>query len=155
MVRRFAVGEEAALFEVYHSAIHELASRDYAPEQVEAWAPRDLDPALWARRIQDINPFVVELGGRLVAYGDIQGNGYIDHFFVSGAHAGRGLGTLLMKHILAEARSLGVSQLTSDVSLTAQGFFERFGFRVVEQRQVVSRGSVIRNALMRMDLGDA
>jgi mRNA-degrading endonuclease RelE of RelBE toxin-antitoxin system len=28
--------------------------------------------------------FVAELNGELVGYADVQGNGYIDHFFVSG-----------------------------------------------------------------------
>lgn len=151
-IRRYRPGEDAELFEVYYSAIHQIASRDYSPEQVEAWAPRDLDAALWENRIRGINPFVVELDRRLVAYADLQPNGYIDHFFVSGAHPRRGLGTMLMKHILGEARTLGLSELTSDVSRTAQGFYERFGFRVVEQRSPAIRGVVIPNALMRLEI---
>ena len=46
-IRRYKHGEEQALFAVYYSAIHLTASRDYTPEQVQAWAPRDLDAALW------------------------------------------------------------------------------------------------------------
>lgn len=141
-----------ALFDVHYSAIHLIASRDYSPEQLGAWAPRDIDPELWARRIRDINPFVVELDGRAVAYADLQPNGYIDHFFVSGAYPGRGIGTMLMTHILEEARRLGLTELTSNVSRTAQGFYERFGFRVVEQRKPLRRGVEIPNALMRLEL---
>lgn len=39
-IRRFRLGDEAALFRVYFTAIHEVASRNYSPEQVEAWAPQ-------------------------------------------------------------------------------------------------------------------
>lgn len=39
--------------------------------------------------------------------------------------------------------------LSSDVSLTAQPFFARFGFEIVEQRCPVIRGVAIPNALMR------
>jgi putative acetyltransferase len=141
-----------ALFDVHYSAIHQVASRDYSPEQLEAWAPRDVDPEIWASRIRDINPFVVELDGRIVAYADLQQNGYIDHFFVSGAHPGRQIGSILMTHILNEAKRLGLTELTSDVSRTAQGFYERFGFQVVEQREPVRRGVVIPNVLMRLQL---
>ena len=151
-IRRFKPGEEADLFEVYYSAIHQVASRDYSPEQIEAWAPRDLDPVLWERRIRDISPYVVEFDGRVVAYADLQANGYIDHFFVSGGYPGRGLGTILMTHILKQAHSLDLLELTSDVSRTAQGFYERFGFRIVEQRTPVRRGVAIPNALMRLEL---
>jgi putative acetyltransferase len=107
---------------------------------------------LWKSRIQRINPFVLELEGTAVAYADLQANGYIDHFFVSGAHPRRGLGTMLMNHLLTEAKSLGLRELTSDVSRTAQAFYEKFGFRVVELRPPVRRGVVIPNALMQLDL---
>lgn len=149
LVRRVRQGEEAALFEVYYSAIHLVASRDYSPEQIAAWAPREIDASLWGNRIRSINPFVVELGGELAAYADLQENGYIDHFFVSGLYPGRGLGSMLMRRILDEAKSLGLAELTSNVSRTAEGFFEKFGFTVIERRRPEVRGVEIPNALMR------
>ena len=95
------------------------------------------------------NPFVAELNGELVGYADLQANGYIDHFFVSGTHARRGIGSLLMKHLLGEAKALGLSELSSDVSRTAQPFYEKFGFVVIEQRRPERRGVIIPNALMK------
>jgi putative acetyltransferase len=148
-IRRYKPGEERALFEVYYSAIHLTASRDYAAEQIQAWAPKDLDMNLWEKRIRGINPFVAELNGELVGYADLQANGYIDHFFVSGTHARRGIGSLLMKRLLGEAKALGLSELSSDVSRTAQPFYEKFGFVVIEQRRPARRGVIIPNALMK------
>ena len=155
LVRRYRVGEEPALFDVYHSAIHLVASRDYSPAQIAAWAPDSLDTALWENRIRGINPFVAELNGIVVAYADLQPNGYIDHFFVSGAYPRRGLGATLMMRILEEAKRQGLNELTSEVSRTAQGFYERYGFRVVEYRHPIVRGVMIPNALMRLELKNA
>jgi putative acetyltransferase len=148
-IRRYKPGEERALFEVYYSAIHLTASRDYTSEQIQAWAPRDLDMNLWENRIHSINPFVADLNGEVVGYADLQANGYIDHFFVSGTHSRRGIGSLLMEHLLEEAKALGLSELTSDVSRTAQPLYEKFGFVLVEQRRTERRGVIIPNALMR------
>jgi putative acetyltransferase len=148
-VRRFEFGDEPALFRVFHSAIHEVACRDYTPGQIRAWAPDDLDPALWCARIRGISPFVVESGDELVGYADVQPSGYIDHFFVSGGHQRRGIGAMLMRRLHDEALAIGVRELTSDVSRTAEPFFARFGFRVVERRQPTLRGVVVPNALMR------
>lgn len=153
-IRRFAVGDELALFRVYFSAIHEIASCNYTQEQIKAWAPADLDQALWRDRVRGINPFVVELQGEIVGYADVQTNGYIDHFFVSGLHPRQGIGTLLMDRIHQEAATLGLREFTSDVSKTAQPFFMRHGFQIVEQRQPVRRGVTIPNALMRKALWD-
>jgi putative acetyltransferase len=47
---------------------------------------------------------------------------------------------------------LGIHQLTSDVSRTAEPFFARYGFAVVERRLPEHRGVVIPNAFMQKEL---
>lgn len=148
-IRRFRMGDEPALFGVFFSAIHEIASRDYTQEQINAWAPADLDGALWDQHMRDLNPFVVQLHDEIVGYADVQPNGYIDHFFVSGFHPRQGIGRLLMERIHQEAASLGLRELTSNVSRTAQPFFAHHGFEVVAQQTPIRRGVAIPNASMR------
>lgn len=148
-IRRFIVGDEAALLRVFFSAIRTVASRDYAAEQIEAWAPEDLSKALWVNRVRETQPFVVEIDHEIVGYADVQKDGYIDHFFVSGAHARQGIGTMLMARIHEEAMALGLAELTSDVSKTAEPFFTFHGFQVIERRSLMVRGVVLQNALMR------
>lgn len=153
-IREFRTGDEPFLFRVYYSAIHQIARRDYTEEQVDAWAPADLDPTHWAARIQGIKPFVVELGTEIVGYADVQDNGYIDHFYVSGAQPRKGVGRVLMKEIHAKAARLRLQELFSNVSRTAQPFFAHYGFVVAEQRMPVVRGVQMSNALMRKKLQD-
>jgi putative acetyltransferase len=93
------------------------------------------------------------MNGELVGYADIQPSGYIDHFYVSGLYPRRGIGSLLMNRLLQEAEILGAGVLTSDVSKTAQPFFEKFGFVIVEQRRPECFGVVVPNALMRRGPG--
>lgn len=151
-IRRFREGDEIALFHVFLSSIHDIASRDYTPEQIAAWAQKDRNPQRWASHIATLNPFVVEVEGDIAGYADVQSNGYIDHFFVSGSYPKRGVGTLLMQAIHDEARRRGLSELTSNVSKTAELFFLRRGFHVVERGFPVRRGVTLQNALMRKDL---
>lgn len=153
-IRRFEPGDEPALYRVFHSAIHQIAARDYSPEQLVAWAPAGIDPELWAKRMRGMRPFVATAGAELVGYADLQPTGYIDHFFVGGSRPRQGIGTLLMRRLHAEAHALGLGELSSDVSLTAQPFFAQHGFRIIEQRSPVLRGVVIPNTRMRKVLGD-
>jgi putative acetyltransferase len=148
IVRRFREGDEPALLDVFRSSVRDVASRDYAPEQIEAWAPDDVAPQAWAARIRAIAPFVVESEGELIAYADVQENGYIEHFFVSGRHQHRGAGRLLMERIHQRAAANRLAALTADVSRTAQPFFEHFGFTLVEERMPWIRGVRLPNALM-------
>jgi len=148
-LRRFRAGDEPALLAVFRSSVHLVASRDYTPEQIAAWAPLDMDETRWVERMRGIDPWVAERDGAIVGYADLQPTGYIDHFFVSGHHPRQGIGRALMTRLLAEAGRLGLAELTSDVSLTAEPFFARWGFEVVARHERAWRGVVIPNASMR------
>lgn len=152
LIREFRVGDEPALRDVFVSAIHEVAACDYSPEQIDAWAPKSVDASLWADRMRAISPFIAEFDGIPIAYADVQPNGYIDHFYVSGRYTRLGVGSKLMRRIHDTAASKGIRELTSNVSRTAQPFFKRFGFSVLEERQPVVRGIAMPNAFMRKEL---
>ncbi len=151
-IRRFQPGDEPGLYAVHCSAIEGIASRDYTPEQIRAWLPEDGELASWAQRVRGLAPFVALDGEEIVGYADLQADGLIDHFFVSGHRPGRGIGALLMRRIHEEAGLLGLSGLHAHVSLSAEAFFRRFGFEVVERRTPVRRGLALPNALMRKRL---
>jgi putative acetyltransferase len=153
-IRDFREGDEPALQRVYFSSIREVACHDYSSEQIAAWACTEISPALWQERMRSIQPFVVEDGGEIVAYADLQPTGYIDHFFVSGSFQRRGAARLLMERIHARATELALIELSSHVSRTAQPFFAHFGFQTVEQRSALIRGIELPNALMHKDLQD-
>jgi putative acetyltransferase len=152
IIRDFRIGDEMALHAVFYCAVRQTASRDYSREQIEAWAPDVFDHEAWTQRMRGIRPFVVEDAGEIVAYADVQPDGYIDHFFVSGSRARQGIGSMLMQRIHEAARAQAIGELTSHVSRTAQPLFERFGFVVVEYRSPVTRGVVVPNALMKKTL---
>lgn len=152
LIRRFRHGDEVRLLHVFLSSIRDNASRDYTPEQIAAWASDDIDPNRWETHLRTLKPFVVEVNDEIAGYADVQSNGYIDHFFVSGHYEKQGIGTRLMDAIHEEAILLGLHELTSNVSKTAEHFFQRHGFHVVERGFAVRRGIAIPNAMMRKAL---
>lgn len=151
-IRRFQQGDEISLFHVFLSSVRTIAARDYTPEQIEAWASEDIDKDQWADHVRRLQPFVVVADTQIVGYADVQPNGYMNHFFVSGTHSKQGIGTLLMNRIHEEAQRLGIGALTSNVSKTAEAFYLRHGFHVVDRCLPIRRGVVLQNALMRKDL---
>jgi hypothetical protein len=42
-IRRYKFGEENAIWDVYFAATRESIARDYHPDLVERWAPRNQD----------------------------------------------------------------------------------------------------------------
>lgn len=115
-----------------------------------------LPPTMTKRRGPSINKktglFVAVLNGEIVGYADVQPNGYIDHFFVCGNHPRQGIGTQLLARIHQEADALGLTELTANVSKTAEPFFALHGFQVLERGRPVRRGVTLQNARMRKTL---
>lgn len=148
-IRPYKKGDGSALLEVFRSAVRLVASQHYTPEQIAAWAPDSTNAAMWETKIANLNPFVAELNDAPVGYADLQDNGYIDHFYVSGHYSRQGIGSALMTRLLEKASRLGLAEITSDVSHTARPFFEKFGFVVVEQLTREVGGVEITNVLMR------
>lgn len=155
LIRNFRPDDAPLLRAVFHAAVHQLAARDYTPEQCEAWAPLAHDAAQWAARVQARQPFVAQWGGEVAGFADLQDSGYIDLFFVAPAFAGRGVAKALMAHIHGSAAGRGITALCADVSLTAEPFFIQSGFTVERRQQVERAGVVLANARMSKVLAPA
>jgi putative acetyltransferase len=151
-VRPFRADDIPALFELFHGTVHRVNSRDYTPEQLRAWAPGEIDAARWAT-LAARYAVVAECEGRVAGFADLEPDGHVDRFFVHADHQGRGVGAAMMRAILEEAGRTGVTRLFAEASITARPFFERHGFTVLADQQVVVRGVPLTNLRMELRWG--
>lgn len=151
-VRKVRPGEAAELWRLFYHTVHQVNVRDYAPEQLAAWAPVVVDDVRWQARIAANQPYVCLHNDQIVGFADIQATGYIDHFFVHHQWQGRGVAKRLFAVLQAEALARGISELTANVSITARPFFESRGFAVVAAQEVEVHGVRLKNFQMRKPL---
>jgi putative acetyltransferase len=123
-------------------------ARDYGPEQIRAWAPRVYPDAFWQRRFRRYAVLVAEDGGAVVGFVELGRTGEIDCSYVHHGHQHRGIGAALMAQVKREARSRGNTRLLADVSITAEPFFRRMGFRVVRRQIKIYRNRAFKQAVM-------
>jgi len=133
---------------VFFTSIHENAKEFFDQNQLMAWAPENYELSAWYDRISRLRPFVAFVNETIAGYADLQMDGYIDHFYVRGGYAGRGVGTALMQRIIDTAGKKGCERLYSDVSLAAQSFFTKNGFEIMKRQVVEIRGNLLENARM-------
>lgn len=152
-IRRYKRGEEAAIWVVCFEATHRSIGRDYPPDLVERWAPRDKDMEEWAKRLRETNPFVAVVGDKIVGMAEIEANGFIDYFYVHPDWQGKGIGKVLLARLEGEAGKVGVKVIFADVSVTAKGFFLAQGFAVTEAKSNVILGQPAPNFRMEKKLG--
>ena len=103
-IRLFISGYSLSLRALFHSSVHQLARQHYTAAQLQAWAPAEYDAAQWSERLRTNRPWMAEGNGCIAGFADLQPSGYIDHFFVAGDYAGRGVGRALMAQIHSAAQ---------------------------------------------------
>lgn len=89
-----------------------------------------------------------ELAG-FVAYSE---RGHIDLLYVVPARARRGVASRLYAQVEAALRQAGVPWVYTEASAIARPFFERQGFRVVEEQHVERHGIFLRRYAMQKHL---
>jgi putative acetyltransferase len=147
-IRRVRRTDIPQIARIYYETVHRVNARDYGPEQIRAWAPRVYPDAFWLRRFRRYRVLVAEDGGAVVGFVELGRAGEIDCFYVHHAQQHRGIGAALMARVQREARSRGNTRLLADVSITAEPFFRRMGFRIVRRQIKIYRNRAFKQAVM-------
>ncbi|MBB3591139.1 putative acetyltransferase [Rhizobium sp. BK529] len=147
LIRPYRPTDSDATIEIFLRAIREVSSKDYSPDQINAWAQVE-DPAKWAERRISRPAWIAEIGGKPVGFSDLTPDGCLDMMFVHPEFQGLGVAGRLLTRVEEEARRLGMERIYTQASLTVRPFFERKGFRVFTRQTVERRGQRLDNFVM-------
>lgn len=147
-LRRYRLGDAFVLADIFEAAVRGTACRDYTPEQIDAWAASADIMYDWHKWFSRLYTVVAELDGRPVGYGNIDDTGYLDHLFVRPEAGGQGVASAICAQLEGWAAGRGLKRLTVHASITAQPFFEKRGWRVIQEQQVLLRMQTFTNFVM-------
>nr|WP_246201175.1 GNAT family N-acetyltransferase [Vibrio ziniensis] len=133
-IRGYVKEDAQTLWAIHHFTIRNINVRDYSQAQVEAWAPNTLEPDVWQKRMDGLNPFVAMSDGVVVGYTDLQPDGLVDHFFCHHLYQGQGIGKALMNYVFEIGKQRNIKRYYSHVSITARPFYEHMGFKVEKEQ---------------------
>lgn len=148
MIREYRADDLNAVIELIGRSVREIASRDYDPDQIEAWAPASPDRQAWKRRLATETVLVAEPESRLAGIARLEQSGYVDLLYVHPQFQRRGIAAVLMETMIRLARKRGCRRLWTEASLTTRPFFEAQGYVVVAEQSVERRGVRLRNLRM-------
>jgi putative acetyltransferase len=151
-IRDYERGDAVTIVRLFYDTIHSVNLRDYSIEQVQAWAPETPDPEIWHNRMIANQTLVAEQDGELLGFAELEPEGHVDMFYCRSDVVGRGIGRRLYAALEAKAVAMGLPRVSADVSITAQPFFTRCGFHVIQQQIVIRRGISLTNFKMEKTL---
>lgn len=148
VLRKYRADDLPAVIALFRGTVHGINSKDYTPEQINAWAPVTIDGERWGVKLLEHYTVVAEIDNVLCGFGDIDDAGYFDHLFVHRDYKGRGIATEIVKAIEAYAIQSAIANITVAVSITAKSFFLKSGYSVVTQQEVEYNGQRFTNYAM-------
>ena len=148
-IRTFQPEDAVALSALFYRSVTHLGRRAYSAAQVAAWAARTPTPGRMHQLGRDGRLVLVAVvGQRIVAYGDLEQRGHIDHLYAAPEVAGKGLTSHLYDCLEKAAREQGIDQLFTEASELAKPFFTRKGFTLQKRRDFEIMGVAIHNYSM-------
>ncbi len=120
---------------LFYETVHAVNIQDYSQEQVDAWAPADLDAQKWADRQDTRTTLVAEQEGEIVGFAELEGVGHVDCLYCHRNYQRQGIGTILLNEIVAEASNRGADRLFTDASVTARPFLNAMGLKSSRRRK--------------------
>ena len=151
-IREFNISDTEEIMQLFYNTVHKINIRDYSSEQVDAWAPKNMDYAQWSERLQAKMTYVAQLDEKVIGFAELEETGHIGCFYCHADYQSMGVGTKLINQIQLTAHNLGIQKLFTEASITARPFFEHMGFRVVTPQKVERRGMKFINYVMEKDI---
>ena len=150
--RMYRSEECKEVIELFYNTVHSVNAKDYNKEQLDVWAPKNIDIFEWDKSLSKHYSVVIEEDSIIIGFGDFDINGYLDRLFVHKDYQGIGVATIIVSEIEKYARENRIDIITTYSSITAKPFFEKQGYRVIKEQVVKRQGEILVNFLMEKNL---
>lgn len=131
MIRIFQHGDHIEIADLFTASIHEIASRDYSPEQCLAWAARLPNYEHWRKRCELKRPFVAVVDAQVAGFLELDPDGHIDCAYINPRFQRRGIMSTLVQHAVETCFALNINRVYVEASLCARPMFEMLGFQTL------------------------
>lgn len=149
LIREYKPSDCAELAALFYNTVHTVNAKDYAKEQLNAWADGNINLKAWNQSFLHHYSIVAVEENKIVGFGDIDtAAGYLDRLFVHAEYQGRGIGSAICERLEEAAKGM----ITVHASITAKGFFSQRGYAMIGKQQVMRKGVFLVNFVMKKQL---
>lgn len=143
---RYSHNDISEICNMFCDTVRNINKRDYSAEQIDAWAG-GIDKDKWDKSLSEHYSLEVKVLGKIAAFGDIDGE-YLDRLYVHKGFQGFGYGKMILDSLEEHAIQSGYIRIWTCASITAKGFFEKNGYKVIRRQQVERKDVLLTNYVM-------
>lgn len=143
-IREYRSSDCKELTELFYNTVHTVNAKDYTKEQIDVWATGQVDLKKWNQSFQEHFSIVAVDDDIIVGFGDIDKTGYLDRLYVHLGYQRKGIATAICNRLESAVQA----NIVTHASITAKPFFEKRGYKVVNEQQIERQGIFLTNFIM-------
>ena len=154
-IRRAAANDIDEIKKLYYDTVTTVNAKDYDENQIKAWIKPFLetdtttkDKRKFADKIIEQYFIVAMIDNIIGGFASLEDNGYLDFMYVHKDYQRQGIAKALLTELENYAHEKNIEELDAVVSITARGFFEKYGFVKIREDIVEVRGAIFHDNIM-------
>lgn len=137
---------------LFADTVETVCKNEYTPDQIRVWKSSIENTTRWTNKLSTQHVLIAMLNNLIVGYISLEGDNYVDLLYIHKDYQRQGIADRLYQEIELEAKKRGVTELISDVSITALPFFEKKGFTILKENIITIKGVELINYKMSKSL---
>ena len=151
-IRMYRSEDCKEIVELFYNTVHFVNKKDYDENQLDVWAPKEIDISSWDKSLLENYSVVVEEDNVIIGFGDLDETGYFDRLYVHKDYQGIGVATLIVNELEKYAQKNSIKTIITHGSITAKPFFEKRGYKIIKEQKVERKGQFLTNYVMEKNL---
>ena len=147
-IREYLENDYHEIADLFYASVHAINNAAYSNDDLEAWAPSEIDYNHWKKRLALKKPYVAIKNDKIAGFIELENSGHIDCLYVHPNYQKQGIATRLLKYALCRAKEKRFDRVFVEASEVAKPLFIANGFRVISKNKVPRRGRILTNYLM-------
>ncbi len=137
---------------LFYDTVHNINKADYTPQELDVWATGMIDIKKWNESLMNHYSLVAWKDDKIIGFADMAYDGYLDRLYVHKDYQRIGIATALADGLENNVKGRGVNIFTVYASITAKGFFEKRGYKIIRENIVERCNVKIKNYFMKKEI---
>ncbi|KAA1245758.1 GNAT family N-acetyltransferase [Aquimarina sp. RZ0] len=125
---------------LFYQTVTIYGSKIFTKSEVKIYSRLATDKKYWKQKFISDFVYNAKLNGEIVGSFLLNNDGTIDYIFVHQNYQGRGIARKLYETIEQVAKESGIDTLTTKVNTITRSFFEKHGFKIIENVKKIAGG---------------
>lgn len=147
-IRNGTLKDVAEMQDLFVKTVKNICCDDYTPEQIKVWISGIENTQRWISIVDSQALLVAEEASKIIGFISLESGNYIDMLYIHTDYQRKGIAFRLFSEMENIAKQNNIKELYSNVSITAKPFFEKLGFVVIREQQVILKSIPLTNYKM-------